>query len=62
MALRAMTFGKPAADRRTEKRKVAAVAGGQGRNGAAHPKSPPDRIEKFGDAYAAALRELQIAN
>jgi hypothetical protein len=62
VALRAMTFGKSTEARRTEKRKVAAVAGGQGRNGAAHPKSPPERIEKFDDAYQAALRELQIAN
>ena len=62
VALRAMTFARPGQDRRTEKRKVAAVAGGQGRNGAAHPKSPAERIEKFDDAYQAALRELQIAN
>ncbi len=62
VALRAMTFGKPAQERRTEKRKTAAIAGGQGRNGAAHPKQPPDRITKFDDAYQAALRELQIAN
>jgi hypothetical protein len=61
-ALRAMTFGQAAAARRTEKRKTAAVAGGQGRNGIAHPKQPPEKINVFQDAYQAAKRELEMGN
>jgi hypothetical protein len=38
------------------------VAGGGGRNGVAKPKTPPERIESFQDAYAAAKRELEIGN
>ena len=62
VALRAMTFARTTPSKTTEKRKVAAVAGGQGRNGAAHPKTPPEKITKFDDAYQAALRELQITS
>lgn len=61
-ALRAMTYGQVAATRRTEKRQMAAVSGGGGRNGAAHPKAPPEKIESFHDAYAAAKRELEMGN
>ena len=60
-AYRAMSFGRqpPATNgARTEKRKVAAVAGGSGRNGAAVPKSTSDSIRNFRDAYDAAKREL----
>ena len=60
-ALRAMTFGKTAAVRRTAKRATTAVAGGGSRNGAAHPKQPPERISKFSDAYEAAKRELEMS-
>ena len=62
VALRAMNFPRAPRDRTPEKRKVAAVAGGQGRNGAARPKQPPEKISKFDDAYQAALRELQIGS
>lgn len=61
-ALRAMTYGHVAASRRTEKRALAGVAGGSGRNGAAKPKAPPEKITSFGDAYAAAKRELEMGN
>lgn len=61
-ALRAMTYGQVAAKRRTEKRQMAAVSGGGGLNGAARPKAPPEKIEKFADAYAAAKRELDMGN
>jgi len=61
-ALRAMTFGRTAAVRRTEKRQMAAVAGGGSRNGAARPKAPPEHISSFADAYEAAKRELDLGN
>lgn len=61
-ALRAMNYGHHDATRRTEKRAMAAVAGGSGRNGAAKPKAPPENIKVFGDAYEAAKRELEMGN
>lgn len=61
-ALRAMTYGHQAATRRSEKRQMAAVAGGSSRNGTAKPKAPPERINVFQDAYAAAKRELEMGN
>jgi muconolactone delta-isomerase len=57
-ALRALQFGREAATRRVEKRQMAAVAGGSGRNGHAKPKTDNIKIESFRDAYEAAKREL----
>jgi len=61
-ALRAMQYGHVAATRRTEKRSMAAVAGGAGRNVVAKQKAPPENINKFEDAYLAAKRELEMGN
>jgi hypothetical protein len=57
-ALRAMTFKRTTPSRTAEKRKVAAMAGGQGTNGVARPKAPAESISSFSDAYEAAKREL----
>lgn len=57
-ALRAMTYNPRAPDRKVEKRKAAAMAGGQGSNGVARPKAPVEDIGNFRDAYEAAKREL----
>jgi hypothetical protein len=57
-ALRAMTFTRNG-HKRTEKRKVAAVAGGQGHSSTPKPKVPPEEIVSFQDAYTAAVREIR---
>jgi len=57
MALRAMRYS-PRPNPQIEKRKVAAMAGGQGRNGAVQPKTDPVEIRSFKDAYEAAKRDL----
>lgn len=58
VALKAMNYGQAVNGRREEKRKVGAMAGGQGTNGVAHPKAPVVQINKFRDAYEAAKQEL----
>jgi hypothetical protein len=58
-ALRAMNYNSRTTTKRTEKRKVAAMAGGQSANGVAKPKAPPEAIGSFRDAYDAAKRELE---
>lgn len=60
-ALRAMVYDRsPRANgKRTEKRKVAGVAGGQGRSTAVAPRTLPEKITRFSDAYDAAKRELE---
>jgi len=58
VALKAMTFGQAQTDRRDQKRKVGAMAGGQGSNGVARPKTPTVQIDNFRDAYEAAKQEL----
>lgn len=57
-ALRAMTYNPRPPDRKVEKRKVAAMAGGAGTNGMAKPKQPVENISNFRDAYEAAKREI----
>jgi hypothetical protein len=57
-ALRAMTYSRPPPDRKVEKRKAAAMSGGQGSNGVARPKAPVEAITSFRDAYEAAKREI----
>lgn len=56
-ALRAMQYGRAPAPK-VEKRKVAGMAGGSGRSGAAVPKADTGPISSFRDAYDAAKREL----
>jgi hypothetical protein len=57
-ALRAMTYGRNGHGR-TEKRKVAAMSGGQGHSPVAKPKTDPVEVVTFQDAYEAAKRELR---
>jgi hypothetical protein len=59
VALRAMTYGKPAVDRRVEKRKLAPMAGGNGHSSTTKPKAPQEEIRSFKDAYEAAKREVE---
>jgi hypothetical protein len=61
-ALRAMSYGQNGnSPKRTEKRKVAGMAGGQSRRTAVQPKAPAEKISKFSDALAAAKRELDYS-